>query len=161
MHAQMPTRSQYCDSHLPQGSWVVLYGKWKNGSNPSFLTCKEGPNPYPWWQLPHLLFAGSAIPTNAQGTLQMWLKLEFECSLYSHGRHLLVSLKECSLKCTVNSFNIHSCYSLIKTLITVTSHRVCPFVFFYLLKIPEQIYSFWAQYFCTRLRGFSVYYVLP
>lgn len=103
----------------------------------------------------------SAIPTDAQGTLQMWLKLEFESSLYSHGRYLHVFLKECSLKCTVNSFNIHSYYSLIKTLITVTSHWVCPFVFFYLLKISEQIHSFWAQYFCTRLRGFSVYDVLP
>lgn len=73
--------------------------------------------------------------------------------MYSYGRHMHVSLKECSVKCTVNSFNIHFYYSWIKILITVTSHWVCPFVFFYLLKIFEQRYSFWAQYFCTRLRG--------
>lgn len=156
-----PPEVKYVIPIYLSGNGVELYRKWKNGSNPPFLPVKRDQTLTLGDSCLAFSLLCSAIPTDAQGTLQMWLKLEFESPLYSHGRYLHVSLKECSLKCTVNSFNIHSYYSLIKTLITVTSHWVCPFVFFYLLKISEQIHSFWAQYFCTRLRGFSVYDVLP
>lgn len=146
-------KSSYMIPMNLSGSWIEVYRKWTNGSNPPFLPTKRDQtltlsNTCLTCSLLH-----SAIPADAWGTLQMSLTLEFEPSVYSRGRHLHVSLEECSVKCTVNSFNIHFYYSLIKKLITVTSHWVCPFVFFYLLKILEQIHRFWAQYFYTRLRG--------